>query len=416
MARILLGVSGGIAAYKAVEVVRLATAAGHSVRVIQTPASQRFVGAATFEGVTGAPVLVDEFDRDPARGSFPGDPAADHDPISHLELVRRADVFAVVPASANTLAKLAGGHADNLLTSAALANTAPLVLAPAMNNHMWEHAATQANLELLRARGARVVEPGTGRLASEGEWGVGRLADPAEVFGAIESALVAQAPSTLLGRRVLVTGGGTREPIDPVRFVGNRSSGRMGVALAAEAARRGAEVTFVAANVSLPIPDGVRVVEVTTAAELAEATRAEFATADVLLMAAAVADYRPTQAGESKLKKADAERLQIDLEPTEDVLASLGTARREGQTLVGFAAEHGGDPLAEARRKLRDKGADAIVLNDVSGEGIGFEASDNEVVVVSADGEREVPKASKGEVAAAVLDEVERLRSARAEA
>ncbi len=199
MARILLGVSGGIAAYKAVEVVRLATAAGHAVRVIQTPASRRFVGAATFEGVTGAPVLVDEFERDPARGAFPGDDAADHDPISHLELVRRCDVFAVVPASANTLAKLAGGLADNLLTSAALACTAPLVLAPAMNNHMWEHPATQANLELLRERGARVVEPGTGRLASEGEWGVGRLADPSEVFAAIEAALVTQAPSRAAG-------------------------------------------------------------------------------------------------------------------------------------------------------------------------------------------------------------------------
>jgi phosphopantothenoylcysteine decarboxylase/phosphopantothenate--cysteine ligase len=245
---------------------------------------------------------------------------------------------------------------------------------------------------------------------------VGRLADPADVFAAIESVLVTQAPSTLLGRRVLVTAGGTREPIDPVRFVGNRSSGRMGVALAAEAARRGAEVTLVVANVSLPLPDGVRVVEVSTAAELAEATRAEFPSADVLLMAAAVADYRPTEAGESKLKKADSDRLRIELEPTEDVLASLGAERREGQTLVGFAAEHGGDPLAEAKRKLRDKGADAIVLNDVSGEGIGFEAADNEVVVVSADGEREVPKSSKAEVAAAVLDEVERLRAVEAKA
>ncbi len=416
MARILLGVSGGIAAYKAVEVVRLATAAGHSVRVIQTPASRRFVGAATFEGVTGAPVLTDEFERDPARGAFPGDAASDHDPISHLELVRRCDVLAVVPASANTLAKLAGGLADNLLSSAALACTAPLVLAPAMNNHMWEHPATKSNLDLLRERGARVVEPGTGRLASEGEWGVGRLADPAEVFAAIESALVTQAPSQLLGRRVLVTAGGTREPIDPVRFVGNRSSGRMGVAMAAEAARRGAEVTLIAANVSLPVPDGVRVVEAPTAAELAETARAEFAGADVLLMAAAVADYRPSQAGETKLKKADSDSLSIELEPTEDVLATLGASRREGQILVGFAAEHGGDPMAEAQRKLRDKGVDAIVLNDVSGEGVGFEAADNEVVVVTADGRREVPRASKEEVAAAVLDVVEEMRPVGAQA
>src|SRR5215212_143761 len=198
MARILLGVSGGIAAYKAVEVVRLATGAGHSVRVIQTPASLNFVGKATFEGVTGAPVLVDEFERDPARGAFPGEPAPDHDPISHLELVRRCDALCVAPASANTLAKLAGGMADNLLLSAALANTAPLVLAPAMNSNMWEHPATRSNLEILRARGARVVEPGTGRLASESEWGAGRLADPADVFAAIEAAVGTPAPSQLL--------------------------------------------------------------------------------------------------------------------------------------------------------------------------------------------------------------------------
>ena len=181
--RLLLGVSGGIAAYKAVEVVRLATAGGHSVRVVQTPASLRFVGAATFEGVTGAPVLVDEFEPDPARGAYPGEPLPDHDPISHLELVRRCDAFAIAPASANTIAKLAAGHADNLLTSAALACTAPLVVAPAMNTHMWDHPATRANVETLRLRGATIVEPGTGRLASKGEWGAGRLAEPAEVLG-----------------------------------------------------------------------------------------------------------------------------------------------------------------------------------------------------------------------------------------
>ena len=444
MARILLGVSGGIAAYKAVEVVRLATAAGHSVRVVQTPASRRFVGAATFEGVTGAPVLVDEFERDPARGAFPGEAASaeeqrspsdrsgastartgSHDPISHLELVRRCDVFAVVPASANTLAKLAAGLADNLLTSAALANTAPLVLAPAMNSHMWEHPATRANVDVLRGRGARVVEPATGRLASEGEWGVGRLADPADVLAAVEAAVGSQAPSalmagegtgladstlSLLGRRVLVTAGGTREPIDPVRFVGNRSSGRMGLALAAEAARRGAEVTLIAANLFLATPEGARVVEVSTAAELAFAARAEFAAADVLLMAAAVSDFRPADQHAAKVKRAGNDGLRIELESTEDVLAALAASRRPGQTLVGFAAEHGGDPLVEARRKLYDKGVDAVVLNDVSEEGIGFESPENEVTVVTADGQRAVARAPKAEVAAAVLDEVERLR------
>ncbi|MGH2796935.1 MAG: bifunctional phosphopantothenoylcysteine decarboxylase/phosphopantothenate--cysteine ligase CoaBC, partial [Thermoleophilaceae bacterium] len=262
MARILLGVSGGIAAYKAVELVRLATRAGHAVRVVQTPDSLNFVGRATFEAITGAPVLVDEFERDPARGAFPGDPARGHDPISHLELVARSDVLCVAPASANTLAKLAHGLADNLLTSAALASVAPLVLAPAMNNRMWEHPAMRANLDTLRARGARMVGPDTGSLASKGESGVGRLAEPAEILAAIEATLTVGGP--LDGLRVLVTAGGTREPIDRVRYVGNRSSGRMGLALAEEAARRGAEVTLVAANVSLPPPAGVRTVEVET--------------------------------------------------------------------------------------------------------------------------------------------------------
>src|SRR5688572_12620978 len=296
MARILLGVSGGIAAYKAVELARLAARAGHAVRVVQTPAAQQFVGAATFEGVTGAPVLTDEFERDPARGAYPGEPAPDHDPISHLELVRRCDAFVVAPASANTIAKLANGIADNLLTSAALACTSPLVVAPAMNNAMYEHAATQANIEALRARGAVLVEPGTGALASKGEWGVGRLAEPAQILAAVEEAMrpsEGYAPRSLDGLRVLVTAGGTREPIDSVRYVGNRSSGRMGFAVADEAAARGADVTVIAANVGLPRSDGVRYEDVETAAELEQAARRLFPETDVLVMAAAVADFRP---------------------------------------------------------------------------------------------------------------------------
>src|SRR3954454_9024821 len=304
MARILLGVSGGIAAYKAVELVRLATGEGHAVRVIQTPASLHFVGKATFEGVTGAPVLVEEWERDPARGAFPGEPAPDHDAISHLELVRRCDAYCIAPASANTIAKLAGGLADNLLTSAALASTAPLVLAPAMNSHMYEHPATQENLEILRRRGARIVEPGRGRLASKGEWGVGRLADPDRILEEVERALRERpfgfGPRSLDGLRVLVTAGGTREPIDSVRYVGNRSSGRMGLAVAEEAARRGAEVTLIAANVALPRPNGVRSVEVESAAQLEAASREEFPESDVLVMAAAVADFRPAAPEDSK--------------------------------------------------------------------------------------------------------------------
>ena len=414
MARVLVGVSGGIAAYKAVELVRLATGAGHAVRVVQTPASLQFVGRATFEGITGAPVLVDEFERDPARGAYPGEPAPNHDPISHLELVRRADVFCVAPASANTIAKLAHGLADNLLTSAALGCTTPLVVAPAMNNQMYEHPATRANVDLLRARGATIVDPDSGRLASRGEWGVGRLAEPARILETIEG-LLGKAGGSMDGLRVLVTAGGTREPIDSVRYVGNRSSGRMGLALAAEAARRGAEVTVVAANLALPAPAGVRVIEVQTAAELLEAARAEFASAHVLLMAAAVADFRPGEAVDDKITKSGRDRLSLSLEPTEDVLAALAAGRAPGQTLVGFAAEHGEGGVERGRAKLQRKDLDAVVVNDISRPEIGFDAADNEVAIVTLDGDRHVPLGSKETVAAAILDEVERLRTGAAD-
>src|ERR671910_1368375 len=411
--RILLGVSGGIAAYKAVELVRLAAKAGHSVRVIQTPASLRFVGRATFEGVTGAPVLVEEFEADPARGAFPGDPAPDHDAISHLELVARCDALVVAPASANTIAKLAGGLADNLLTSAALANTAPLVVAPAMNNRMYEHPATQANLELLRSRGARIVEPGTGSLASKGEWGVGRLAEPSEILAAAEAAIAGYAPRSLDGLRVLVTAGGTREPIDSVRFIGNRSSGRMGLALAEEADRRGADVTLLAANVTIPPPDRIETVTVETTAELEAAVRERFAEADVLIMAAAPADFRPAEQADSKLSREEGAR-RLELQPTADIVAGVAAGRRADQTVIGFAAEHGDGAVERGRAKLARKSLDAVVVNDISRIDIGFDSSDNEVTIVLADGESEVGRRPKREVAAAILDEVERLR-ARAE-
>jgi phosphopantothenoylcysteine decarboxylase / phosphopantothenate---cysteine ligase len=414
VARVLLGVSGGIAAYKAVELVRLATAAGHAVRVIQTPTSLKFVGRATFQGVTGAPVLVDEFEPDPARGAFPGEDAPGHDPISHLELVRRCDVLCVAPASANTIAKLAGGLADNLLTSAALACTAPVVVAPAMNDRMYEHAATGENLETLRRRGVLIVPPGRGRLASAGEWGVGRLAEPPEILTELERAIGGGrqfAPRSLDGLRVLVTAGGTREPIDSVRYVGNRSSGRMGLALAEEAARRGAEVTLVRANVSLPRPEGVREIAVETAAELEAAVREEFAGADVLLMAAAVGDFRPRSADASKIAKTERRGLSLELEPTSDVLAGVAAERRDDQTLVGFAAEHGEGATDRGRAKLERKGLDAVVVNDISRTDIGFDAERNEVTILTAAGERAVAMASKEEIAAAILDEVETLRA-----
>jgi phosphopantothenoylcysteine decarboxylase / phosphopantothenate---cysteine ligase len=431
MARILLGVSGGIAAYKALELVRLATGAGHSVRVVQTPASRRFIVSASFEALTGAPVLVSEFERDPARGAFPGEQPPEHEPIGHLELVAKADVYLIAPASANTIAKLASGQADNLLTAAALAAACPVIVAPAMNSRMYEHPATQANLSLLEQRGVQVMQPESGRLASKGEQGVGRLPDPAKLLAAGESAMrgsvvlaeqggadagglgagaAAQAPWA--GVKVLITAGGTREPIDGVRFVGNTSSGRMGLALAEAALARGANVSVIAANVSLRRPADARWLEAPTAAQMQRACEQELADCDVLLMAAAVADFRPASPVAGKIKKRDRDSLTLQLEPTADVLGGLAAHRRDGQTLVGFAAEHGGDGRQEARRKLAQKGLDAVVLNDVSRTDIGFGSQENEAIVIAADWELEIPKASKRQVAEAILDAVASLRAA----
>jgi phosphopantothenoylcysteine decarboxylase/phosphopantothenate--cysteine ligase len=409
---LLLGVSGGVAAYKALLTARLATRRGHAVRVIQTPASARFVGAASFEALTGAPVLSDQFEPDPDRGRYPGEPAAQRTPISHLALAERAELYLIAPASANTIAKLAHGHADTLLTAAALAATCPLVVAPAMNDRMYAHPATQANLDLLRRRGAVVIPPGSGELASHGEYGAGRLPEPEQLIAACEALL--RRGAGWAGTRVLVTAGGTREPIDAVRYIGNRSSGRMGFALAAEAAGRGADVTVVAAAVTVPAPSGVSVVEVETAAELGRACASLFDECDVVLMAAAVADFRPAQPRLGKVKKGDppAPPEPLELALTEDVIAGLAARRRPGQVLVAFAAEHGVQTLAEGRRKLERKGVDAVVVNDISRPGIGFDAPDNEVAILLRDGaQRAVHRADKEQVARAVLDEVERLRA-----
>jgi phosphopantothenoylcysteine decarboxylase/phosphopantothenate--cysteine ligase len=440
MARILLGVSGGIAAYKALELIRLASAEGHSLRVVQTPTSQRFVGEASFAALTGAPVLTDEFTQDPARGAFPGQQPPAHQPLSHLALVASAELYLIAPASANTLAKLAGGHADNLLTSAALAATCPVVVAPAMNNHMYEHPATQTNLAVLRERGVHVVEPDSGRLASAGEQGIGRLAEPARLLAVCEQILAGTSPSDAppagesssaepspadgdrtgqphttdwSGLRVLVSAGGTREPIDSVRFVGNSSSGRMGLALAQAAALRGAQVSVVAANVSLPEPAGVTVHRVSTAAQLQAACEREFPACDILLMTAAVADFRPVDPMQGKIKKGGREHLTVELEPTADVLCGLASRRAPGQTLVGFAAEHGPDGLEHARAKLAAKGVDAVVFNDISREDIGFESTVNEVTILTAAGAEHVPRASKESVANVILDAVARLLADR---
>lgn len=408
MARILIGVSGGIAAYKSIELARLATLGGHGVRVLMTPAAQRFVGAATFEGIVGAPVLVSEFDPDPARGAFPGEPAMAHAPISHLALAENADLFIVAPASANTIAKLAAGICDSLLSTSFLACTSPRLIAPAMNGRMWEAGATVANVATLRERGVVVLEPEEGRLASRGESGKGRMQEPAAILEQAQALLPGESAS-LAGVRVLITAGGTREAIDKVRFIGNRSSGRMGVALASAARARGAEVTMIASNLAVPIPPGVKSIDAPSAAELAAVTEEAFKGADVLLMAAAVADFRPRASSEGKLVREGSGRMDLELEPTEDVLAALSARRRPGQVLVGFAAEHGGDFVGRARGKLERKGLDAIVVNDVSDPAIGFDSTDNEVTVIERVGETPVPRGSKRAVAEAVLDRVEAL-------
>ena len=382
MARVLLGVSGGIAAYKACEICRLLVRGGHDVVPLVTPAAQRFVTEETFRALARRP---------------PGD-----DVYLHLT---RADLLLVAPCTANTLAKLAHGLADNVLTEAALAHRGPTLVAPAMNPRMWSHAATRANAETLRARGIVLVGPDEGETA-EGELGVGRMSEPEDIVRAAEKLLAGTGP--LAGRRVLISAGGTREPIDTVRFVGNRSSGRMGVALAAEARRRGAHVTLLGANLAVAAPPGVELVATPSAAELEREALARGPESDVVIMAAAVADYRPAEALATKRPK-DRAAWTLELEPTTDVLAELGRSRAPGQVLVGFAADEGQRGLERAREKLTNKHADLFVFNDVGRDDIGFDSRDNEVTLVSAAGERTVAKAPKNEIAAAILDEVERL-------
>ena len=378
VARVLLGVTGGIAAYKACELARLLVRDGHEVTPIVTPDAETFVSAKTFEALAR---------REAPRELYP-----------HLV---EADLLVVAPLSANTLAKLAHGLADNVLTQTALAFDGPVLVAPAMNPRMWGNDATQANVEALRARGVELVGPEEGDTA-EGELGVGRMSEPAEIFERATSLLAKR--DQLRGRSVLVTAGGTREPLDAVRFLGNRSSGHMGTALAAEARRRGAEVTLVASNLSVPAPVGIDVVQAPTAEDVARETLAR-CDADVVVMAAAVADYRPAEADEEKRPK-DHRPWTVTLEPTTDVLRELGARRTNGQLLVGFAADRGERGLERAREKLGNKHIDLIVFNDVSREDIGFDSADNEVVVVSESGERRIEKAAKEWIAAVILDEV----------
>ena len=380
VARVILGVTGGIAAYKACGLARLLVQAGHDVTPVLTPEAETFVSAKTFEALAR---------REMPRELYP-----------HLV---EADLLVVAPLSANTLAKLAHGLADNVLTQTALAFDSAVIAAPAMNPRMWASPATRANVEALRTRGIELVGPEEGETA-EGEVGVGRMSEPETIFQRVDSLLATR--EQLRGRRVLVTAGGTREPLDAVRFLGNRSSGRMGAALAAEARRRGAEVTLVGSNLSVPAPVGVDVVDAPTAEDVARETLAR-RDADVVVMAAAVADYRPSEPDAEKRPK-DGRPWTVTLEPTTDVLRELGERWTNGQLLVGFAADRGERGLERAREKLANKRADLIVFNDVARDDVGFDAPDNEVVLVAADGERRIEKASKERIAAAILDEVAR--------
>ena len=386
MTRVLVGITGGIAAYKACDLIRLFVKAGHEVVPLVTPGAERFVRAETFFAL--------------ARQS------PSQDLYVHLT---QADLLVVAPLTANTLAKLAHGLADNLVGEAARAHRGPVLLAPAMNPRMWASPATQANVKAVRSRGAVLVGPDEGETA-EGEWGVGRMVEPAEIFRRSRE-LLGESDS-LAGRRVLVSAGGTREPLDAVRFLGNRSSGRMGVALAEEARKRGASVTLLAANLAVPPPRGIEVVETPTAAAMLEEVLAR-ADADLVLMAAAVADYRPAEpAGEKRPK--DERAWQVTLEPTTDVLRTLGEQRTNGQVLIGFAAEHGDQGLARAREKLKQKHIDLVVYNDISRGDIGFDAGDNEVVLITAAGERRVAKAPKDQIAMTIVDTAEELLRERA--
>ncbi|MFI7491110.1 bifunctional phosphopantothenoylcysteine decarboxylase/phosphopantothenate--cysteine ligase CoaBC [Micromonospora echinaurantiaca] len=390
-ARIVLGVGGGIAAYKACELLRLFTESGHRVRVVPTASALRFVGAPTWAALSGQPV-VDEVWSDVHE-------------VPHVRLGQQADLVVVAPATADLLAKAAHGLADDLLTNTLLTARCPVVLAPAMHTEMWEHPATVANVATLRGRGVRVIEPAVGRLTGA-DTGKGRLPDPAEIFAVARRALTrgVAAPADLAGRRVVVTAGGTREPLDPVRFLGNRSSGKQGYAFARTAVARGARVTLISANVALPDPAGVDLVRVGTTEELRQATLAAAEAADVVVMAAAPADFRPATYATGKIKKSDdGSAPTIELVTNPDIAAELGQRRRPEQVLVVFAAETG-DAEANGRAKLARKRADLIVINEVGPDKV-FGAETNAATVIGADGSvSRMPEQSKEDLADGVWD------------
>jgi phosphopantothenoylcysteine decarboxylase / phosphopantothenate---cysteine ligase len=381
---ILVGVCGGVAAYKTCELVRLLVRAGHEVQVVQTSESERFVGPTTFAALSRRPVLTES-----SGDLFP-----------HLEASRDAALLCIAPLTATTLARIAHGEASSVLAASALAFTGPIVAAPAMNPRMWEAPETQANLALLRGRRLELVGPEEGEMA-EGEFGRGRMAEPEEIAAAVLRRL--DSAGGMRGVRVLVTAGGTREPIDAVRYVGNRSSGRMGAAVADEAAWRGADVTLVLAAATARPAAAMTTVRVETAAQLHDEVLARAADADVVVMAAAVSDYRPAAAIDGKRAK-DGAGWTIELEPTADILQQLGAVRRDGQLLIGFAAEHDEGAVERARGKLARKGADAIVVNDVSRSDIGFDVEDNEIVIVTSNQEIVISRRPKWACAQAIWD------------
>ncbi len=392
--KITLGVCGGVAAYKAAELVRALQNKALDVQVVMTEGAQRFVQPLTFAALSGHRVAT----------SLWTDGAAGEPAMEHIGLAQSTDALVVAPATADTLARFAHGRADDLLSTLYLAATAPVVIAPAMNVHMWQHPATQANVELLRARGAAIVEPGAGELAC-GMVGPGRLAEIPAIVEAVLRSL--QGSETLAGETVLVTAGGTREAIDPVRFLGNRSSGKMGYALAEAAARRGARVLLVSAPSALPAPFGCELVSVVTAEQMRAAVLARLPEATLVVMAAAVADYRPRAAAEQKLRRSGP--LTLELEPTEDILAEIVQRREPGTLVVGFAAETQ-DALASGRAKLLRKGADAIVVNDVSRPGVGFDSDRNAATFLTRTTAIDLPEMNKQELARRILDEALHLR------
>jgi phosphopantothenoylcysteine decarboxylase/phosphopantothenate--cysteine ligase len=412
--KVTVGVCGGIAAYKSVELVRLLQDAGYDPHVVMTAAAEEFIRPLTFAAISGHKVITSLWGEEAGTGSGEGDESEEHSSVEHIQAAQSTRLLVVAPATANVLAKFAHGLADDFLTTMYLATIAPVIVAPAMNVNMWEHPAVQANVATLRARGVKVIEPGSGYLAC-GMVGGGRLAEPAEIVAAIVETLT-EGPEGAVGQgrdftgeTVLVTAGGTREAIDPVRFIGNRSSGRMGYAVATAARRRGAKVMLISAPTGLPCPAGVEVEHVVTVEDMRAAVMARLNEMTVVVMAAAVSDYRVKDVAGQKMKREGAQAVSLELAGTVDILREVVGRRRDGTLVVGFAAETE-NAAANGRAKLERKGVDAVVVNDVSKDGIGFDSEQNAGSFLTKDGTVEFPVMSKTEMAERILDEVLKLR------